>query len=307
MMGRRPRVAFVSTGGAAKGLAHLGVLRAAEELGIHFDMFVGSSAGAVVSSFYGQGVALDRLVDSFRPPWRRRFSGPHLLGRTFLGAPRLSDLWRPGYLASGLFSIVPFERYLREKLPQNDFRQIEKPIYVIATDLDSTERVVFGRGYVDDVPISQAVAASCCVPVLFRPYAIRDRYYIDGETKKTFSADIAIEQAADIIVISTVYTPLVRPASERSIAHYGMRAVVSQSINLALHEKSIRGLDLYKRLYPNVEIILIEPPIAHLGFLNSLRARDFLERGYREAFKQLAAAKSRGLFEVQKHLRAVPA
>ncbi len=305
MSGRKPKVAFVATGGAAKGLAHLGVLRAAEELGLHFDLYVGSSAGALVSAFYGQGVALDRMVDSFRPPWRRRFAGPHLVGRRFVGPPSIGDLARPGYVLSGLFSIDPLETYLREKLPQNDFRRVEKPVYVIATDLDSTERVVFGRGYVEDVPMSQAVSASCCVPLLFRPYAIRGRYYIDGETKKTFSADIAIEQAADVIVISNVYTPEVLQPGQRSIAHRGARAVFNQVLNLVLHEKSLRGLDLYKRLHPNVEIVLIESEIGHLGFLNRFRARSFIERGYRQALKQIGEAKARGVFAERQHLRVV--
>lgn len=288
-------------------MAHLGVLRAAEELGIHFDMFVGSSAGALVSAFYGQGIALDRMVDSFRPFWRRRFPGPHLVGRTFAGLPALRDFRNPGYVISGLFSIDPLERYLYHRLPQNDFRRVERPTFIIATDLDSTERVVFGRGYVEDVPISEAVSASCCVPLLFRPYPIRGRYYIDGETKKTFSADIAIEQSADVIVISNVYTPQIRQPGDPSIAHEGARAVLSQALNLVLHEKSLRGLDLYKRLYPDVEIIVVEPAVGHLGFLNRFRARDFLERGYREALKQLAAAKARGTFQGARHLRAVNA
>ncbi|MEK6607113.1 MAG: patatin-like phospholipase family protein [Myxococcota bacterium] len=305
--GKRPKVAFVATGGAAKGLAHLGVLRAAEELGLRFDMFVGSSSGALVSAFYGQGVALDRLVDSFRSPWKRRFAGPHLVGRTFAGAPRLADFANPGYLASGLFSIDPLERYLRERLPQNDFRKIDRSIYVVGIDLDSTDRVVFGRGYVEDVPVSQAVAASCCVPLLFRPYPINGRYYVDGETKKTFSADIAIEQAADVLVISNVYTPQIRKPGRKSIAFEGMRSVWNQTLNLVLHEKSLRGLDLYKKLYPEVQIVLIEPNIGHLGFLNRFRAREFVERGYREALKQLSAAQARGTFSEVRRLRAVGA
>jgi len=290
--GHRPRVAFVATGGAAKGLAHLGVLLAAEELGVDFDLYVGSSAGAILCAFVGQGLPLDRLVDWFRPPWRRRYDEPALSPLRLLGVPRG---WPSlGYLASGVLSIDPLERYLRQQLPCNEFANVERDLYVVATDLDSGERAVFGRGHVDDVPISRAVAASCCVPLLFRPFRIGDRFYIDGETKKTFSADVAISRGADVVVISNVYHPgLPRPGGA-SLAYRGARAVVGQALNLALHEKTARGLDLSRHTHPDTEIIVIEPDVGHLSFLNHLNARAFIQRGYREALARIREAQRRG-------------
>ena len=85
------KVAFVGSGGAARGLAHLGVLKACEEIGIVPTIFVGTSAGALVASTYGQDIPLDVLLDAYRLPWRRRHQGPRLYMSTFLGAPRLED------------------------------------------------------------------------------------------------------------------------------------------------------------------------------------------------------------------------
>src|SRR5262252_7140127 len=101
----RLKVAFVGSGGAARGLAHLGVLKACEELGIEPDIFVGASAGALVSATYGQDIPLDVMLDGYRLPWRRRHTGPRLHVTTFLGLPKLRDLMDPGYFTSGLFSI----------------------------------------------------------------------------------------------------------------------------------------------------------------------------------------------------------
>ena len=98
-------MAFVGSGGAARGLAHLGVLKACEELDISPDVFVGASAGALVAATYGQGLSLDVLLDGYRLPWKRRHHGPRLHASTFLGAPTLRDLFDPGYLASGVFSL----------------------------------------------------------------------------------------------------------------------------------------------------------------------------------------------------------
>jgi len=80
----RLKIAFVGSGGAARGLAHLGVLKACEELGVHPEIYVGASAGALVSATYGQDIPLDVLLDGYRLPWRRRHSGPRLHVSTFL-------------------------------------------------------------------------------------------------------------------------------------------------------------------------------------------------------------------------------
>ena len=170
-----PKVAFIGSGGGAKGVAHIGVLRAMQELGIEADVCVGASAGAIAGAFYTQGFASDQLVDWFRPFWQRGTAGPPLKGRYFLGGPNQEQRQHLGHLLSGFSSIDRFERFVADTLPTNDFRDLDKRLLVTATDIDGRGRVVFGPGYREEVPISQAVAASCCVPVLFRPYKIDDR------------------------------------------------------------------------------------------------------------------------------------
>src|SRR5262245_38711360 len=118
----KPKVAFVGTGGAARGIANLGVLKACEELGIVPEIFVGAGTAAILAATYGQGIALDVLLDAYRLPWKRRHEGPRFYAREFLGAPRFADLFDPGYLLSGVFSIDRLERHLREYLPINDFK-----------------------------------------------------------------------------------------------------------------------------------------------------------------------------------------
>src|SRR3954464_12450849 len=108
----RLKVAFVGSGGAARGLAQRGGLKACEELGIVPEIFVGASAGALVGATYGQDIPLDVLLDGYRLPWRRRHRGPRLHLNTFMGLPRLREMFDPGYLFSGMFSLDRLERYL---------------------------------------------------------------------------------------------------------------------------------------------------------------------------------------------------
>jgi len=298
MLKPKPKVAFVGTGGAARGIAHLGVLRACEELGIVPEIFVGASAGAIVAATYGQGIPLDVLLDAYRLPWKRRHTGPRFVASKFFGRPRLRDLFDPGYLFSGVFSLDKLERYLREHLPINDFRRIEKHVIVTAVDVDRAERVLFGRGYDVETPISQAVAASCCVPGLFRPYRVRDRYLIDGEIARTLSADTALEAGAEVVIISNVYRPANASGQPRSLARRGPLQVVNQTLNIMLTEKERRGVDLYARVHPRTAFIDIAPDIGTFGYLNRFAARSLVMRGYRAALRALADAKERGLFNV---------
>jgi NTE family protein len=291
----RLKVAFVGSGGAARGLSHLGVLKACEELGIEPGIFVGASAGALVGATYGQDIPLDVLLDGYRLPWRRRHDGPRLHIKNFLGAPRLRDLLDPGYLVSGLFSLDKLERYLAKLLPINDFRQLPKRVFITAVDVDTGKRVVFGPGYEDAVPISQAVAASCAVPGVFRPFKIDGRYFIDGEIARTLSADVAIAAGANVLIISNVYRPEDRAPSKLSNARRGPQAVLRQSINVLMAEKERRGVELLSKLHPNVTLLDVAPDIGEFSYLNRFAARPLVTRGYRHGLRVLTAAKERGV------------
>lgn len=301
----RPRVAFVGSGGATKGIAHVGVLKAMEELGLEADVFVGASTGAIAGAFASQGVRADEMIDWMRPFWRRQEPSTALRSRYLLGAPNAEQWKSAGYLTSGLFSIDRFERFLSERLPVNDFRSLPRPLLVTATDVDGRGRVVFGKGHLDEVPVSQAVAASSCMPLLFRPYRIGDRYYMDGELVRTLSIDLAVEAGADVVIVSNVYRPHLTRPGEEPLVKGGAAAIFRQAANVMLSEKEKRGIDLIHRLYPHLTILNISPDLGKMSFLDVRNARQLLTRGYREAIRVLAAAKQRGVFELRSNLRAV--
>lgn len=300
----RPRVALIGTGGAAKGIAHLGVLKALEEIGVEADVVIGASTGAICGAFYAQGVPADQMVDWLRPFWRRQ-DRDGLKGRHFLGLPNGEQWRRPGYLGSGLLSIDRFERFLRDRFPVNDFARLGKTLLVTATDVDGRGRVVFGKGYLEDVPVSQAVAASSCVPGLFRPYRIGERYFVDGEIVRTLSMDLAVDADADVVIISNVYRPHVTRTGQRTLAHRGAAPVLRQALNIVLAEKEKRGIDLVHRLYPHVTVLNVSADLGTFPFVDRRSARQLLTRGYREALRVLAKAKQRGVFDYRSNVRAV--
>lgn len=276
-----------------------------QELGIEADICVGASAGAIAGAFYTQGYSPSEMLDWFRPFWQRGLEKPPLKARYFLGLPNEEQRRSWGYLTSGLLSIDRFERFVAEQLPTDDFRDLDKHLLVTAADIDGRGRVVFGRGYREDVPISRAVAASSCVPVLFRPHRIGDRFYIDGEVVRTLSIDLAVEAGADVVVVSNVYRPYVARAGSPSLVYQGGLAVGRQSLNIILNEKEKRGIDLIHKMYPQVQVLVVSPDLGRLSFTSRMQARTMLRRGYRDALRILAKAKRRGVFDVAPNVRSI--
>lgn len=290
---RPEEVAFIGSGGAIKGVAHLGVLRALEAVGVRPGIFVGASAGALVNALYAQGFSVDTMLswlDTSGSDDRNILKLKH-----FLGLPSPRSWLSPGYITSGLLSLERFERFLAKTLPVNDFAALEHPLLVTAADIDGRGRAVFGRGYIEHVTISQAVAASCCVPLLFRPFEIGGRYYIDGEVVRTLSLDLAVEAGAKVVIISNVYRAHVPRRRERSLAFRGAAAVGRQSLNMMLSEKEKRGLDLLHRLYPDVVFINVSADLGQFPFLGKQSVSDMVRRGYREALRVLRSAERNGL------------
>lgn len=302
---QRPKVAFVGSGGATKGLAHIGAWRAIEELGIDVDIFVGTSAGAIASACFSQGLSSDEVVDWFRVPWKRRGKDFALRGRHFLGLPTLRQAVDPGWLTSGLFSIDPLERFLARRLPVNDFRDVDRTVLVTAADVDGRGRVVFGKGHREDVSISQAVAASSSVPLLYRPYRIGGRYYMDGEVVRTLSIDLAIAAGADVVIVSNVYRPHVTRPGRPSLAHSGPLAMGRQALNVILSQKEERGIELIHQLHPRVTILNVSADLGRFSFTSRRNARRLLMRGYRESLRVLATAKRRRVFDYRPNVHTI--
>src|SRR5215510_15570338 len=154
----RPRIGLTLSGGAARGIAHVGVLRALEENNIPIDAIAGASAGALIGGCYATGLSiegLDQLAGTFR--WRH--------------TARLS------FSRLGLQSNARMEKFLRKHLPVTRFEDLKIPFAAMVTDLLKGELIVFrDRG---DLPF--AIRASCCIPFFMAP--IEDdqgRLLIDG-------------------------------------------------------------------------------------------------------------------------------
>ncbi len=300
------KIALVLAGGGITGAVYeIGALRAIDDLLVDrtvndFDIYVGTSAGAVVAAGLANCLSPETMLRAFdgshpeirtlerwhifrlnnREFLRRALDLPRVLAGAWshyvrhLDDMTLIDLvWSLAEaLPSGMYDSLALERYVRRLLSgpglSNDFENLARNLYIIATDLDTGERLVFGRGERSDVPISQAVAASSAVPLLYKPVRIGENDCVDGGLRGNASLDLAIEQGAKLVICINPMVPYDNRDREcipffgpdgGYLSEKGMQFIASQMMRIQMHAGLHYHVKHLRRQHPDVDIILIEP------------------------------------------------
>ena len=176
---------------------------------------------------------------------------------------------------AGLYSARGIESYMAEVFSDehrsDDFRQVQRELYITATDIDTTDRIVFGETGWDDVPVSLAVRASTALPVVYEPVEVKGRQLIDGGIRSTTNIDIAVEHGAKFIVVINPLVPYINDFSSeiptafgppsRRITDMGALGVANQVFRMMAHDRLHRAVRQWEKIYPGVDIILIEPEL----------------------------------------------
>jgi NTE family protein len=260
---RRPsKTALVLGGGGfTGGVYEIGALRALDLLAVdrtvnQFDVYVGTSAGALIAALAANGVTPEQMMrvvndqvakpfsdvslDSLLRPNYREFLSKglrlplHLVGlvrEVGRALPSLSTmdlaLALADLLPSGLYSGSGIEDYVRSALSDpdrtDDFRELACELYLAATDLDTCERIVLGGAGWEDVPISAAVRASAALPMVYQPTKLKDRELVDGGIVSTTNLDIAVEAGAKLIVVVNPLVPYVNDFTKEIPTLFGTR------------------------------------------------------------------------------------
>ena len=296
---RKTRSALVLAGGGLAGCMYeVGALCAIDEMLIghsvnDFDIYVGTSAGSMVGSLIANGFSAQEAMQVIqnRHPDIENFGVSDVFYANYDGLLRrfgklptvlfnigrellqfrdsaFSDVvWELGQLLpTGIYNGLSVERFLQRVLTENgysnQFDRLAKELYIVATELDSGARAVFGRNYITGVPISQAVAASSAVPVLFRPFQIGNKDYVDGSLHGAASLDLAIEAGAELIVCINPLVPLdaerLHPG-DRYIRKHGLHTVINQTVRTLMNSSLRYHVKHLRAKYPEVDIILIQP------------------------------------------------
>jgi predicted acylesterase/phospholipase RssA len=339
---RSPKRALVlAGGGVVGGMYEVGALAAMDETlpgfrGNDFDLYVGSSAGAVVAALMAIAVRpldLYAILDEERDdPLNFHRGSVYHKGSFGIAARNFAKLvWAVGKKAitkyqlewpdilarsgddmpAGFFSLNPLEAYVREAFAakglSNSFRDCPRPLLVPAIDLDRAERVVFGAGMFLDLPISQAIAASAAIPGFFEPYRIAGRDYIDGDVGHTGHVDLAVERGASVVVVLNPAVPIrVGAPDDSEVRHRGMYAIMEQAGHITSIKLLELGLSELRLRFPDVEVHVIQPdPVPSplrgpvMGFEASRAALRFGYSSVREWLGTSDAALLRRRFAIQ--------
>lgn len=270
------KVAFLATGGGGRGIAHAGVIKACEKLGIKFDILIGASAGAIAVVYYNQHKSVDKIIDHFRPKKKRNYKFEQFDWKRLLSFKNFFHR----SMKSGVFDLSGGEEWFSKTLEINDFDKLDTPLYISATNLDTNSGVLFGPGMEPKISISQAIVASCCLPLLFRPVKIGDHYYVDGEIKRPMSIQSAVDFGADVVIVSDMYAPCVS-----NIGTSNMLNIAGQIANMMLEDKSYRGIQFCKVRYPDKKIVLISPATGDLSIFNTSSYDRLVNAGYNATIK----------------------
>ena len=238
-----PRVALALSGGGARGLAHIGILQRFEEMGYPLGSVTGTSAGALVGALYASGFSGREIEDLFsrldltraflEPLWRN--PGETLGEQEDRNATFLSIERQNGHisLAQGLRSGVEVQHTLQGLLARGayfsggDFDKLQRPLRVLATNLETGQGRVFGRG-----DLVEAVRASMSIPGGFRPVVIEGQQYVDGalvENLPVFTAKEAFHP--DLVIGVDISAPLEHRPSTNILS------VAARSLDLVVERR----------------------------------------------------------------------
>jgi NTE family protein len=293
-------------GGFTGGVYEIGALRALDLLAVNstvnnFDVYVGTSAGSFVAGMLANGITPDEMMqvlNSRVPSELQDLDLDKVLKPNYLGfltkaaalplrtAELVKSLVRIGEMSAmdvgvglaealptGLYSGSGIADYVEGVLSEggrvNDFRILERELYLTATDLDTCERIVFGEDGWEDVPISKAIQCSTCLPVVYKPVELKGRQMVDGGIRSTTNVDIAVEKGAKFIVVVNPIVPFVNDFEKtiptvfgrrvRRVSDMGLPAIANQTFRLIAHQRLHQAVEQWKERYPGVDIVLVEP------------------------------------------------
>lgn len=256
----RPRIALVLSGGGARGLAHIGVLKVLNEEKVPIDLIVGTSVGALIGALYASGQPVDKIEKM-----GEEINWNDLTNVTDSNIVKL-------LIAERLLSTEKIEEYLNKKIGRKNFNELQIPFACIATDIITGERVIFRDG-----EVARAARASATIPGIFDPVEYRHRFLIDGGLYANIPTDVAKLLGADIIITVDVTSDF----SKHNLSNVFM--ILTQSIYI-----QGRLLDEERR---KLSDFTIKPKIDDISVVDLGRSKECINAGILEARKSIQELK----------------
>lgn len=243
------KIGLALGGGAARGFAHIGVIKALESQGIIPDIIIGTSAGSVVGALYAagnNGFELQKLA--------------HRLDQS-----KISDWALPD---RGILKGEALQQFINDVVAQRPLEGLKKPFAAVATDLQSGESVIFRTGNT-----GMAVRASSTVPGVFQPVSINGREYVDGGLSSLVPVAGARQMGADVVIAVDIGA---RPDNRN----------VRGTLDILLQTVTIMGRNLASHELKDADIV-IRPQVGSVGATDFQARHDAILEGEKAAMGAL--------------------
>ncbi len=285
---KHPKIGLVLSGGGAKGMAHIGILKALEEAGITPDFITGTSMGSIMGGLYASGYSADEIkAIALSADWDQLLTNKLKQNEVvyeekdyynrYINEINLNGLnpELPKGLIEGQKLSMLLTKLTRPVMNIKDFSKLPIPFACIAADIENGDRVVLNKG-----SLARSMRASMAIPSVFTPVLINDRLLVDGGLVHNFPAEELIEMGADYIIGVFVGTNLLKKEEIGSpVSVLTQSAFILGSFD---NDKQRTLIDL-----------LIEPDLTGLSSGDFHKAAEIIEAGeragriYLEQFKAL--------------------
>jgi NTE family protein len=205
---KKPKIGLVLSGGGAKGLAHIGVLKVIDSLGIKIDYVGGTSMGAIVGGLYASGYTGQQLDSIFRTLNIEDLIQDNTPRKSKLLLNKRNDdiyalslpfknfkLETPNALSKGFYNYNFLSKLTYHVRNIRDFKKLPIPFFCMATDIETGEEIILNKGI-----FPQALVASSSVPSVFYPIEIEGKLLLDGGVTNNYPIEILRDQGADFII-----------------------------------------------------------------------------------------------------------
>ncbi|TCZ75198.1 hypothetical protein E0485_18825 [Paenibacillus albiflavus] len=263
------RIGIALGGGGIAGCAHLGIIKALEEYGIEFHCLTGTSSGGLIAALYACGYTTDQIICMVPELSKKYFDYDY---RSIFSKLLWNDQRSPSIIKG-----KKLRDFLGNKIKDRSFKDLERPVALVAADLKTAKKVVFtskpltleSNDYeeISDISVVDAILASCSIPSIFPPVAIGEKLLVDGGLIDNCPSEYAKALGADKIIAVDLCTEGRNRSSLNSLISIVNRAV---SIFLAYQAKTLH----------NHTNILLCPDVSHIGSLAFNKTAECIEIGY---------------------------
>ncbi len=267
----RKKIGLALSGGAARGLAHVGVIEVLHKEGIPIDMIAGTSAGAVMGAIYAWNKDTNKMKEyALDTKWKK-----------------LAPLIDPSFPRTGFIKGRKIKNLLSTFIGGNiKFSDLKIPFACVATDINTGEEMVINSG-----SVPEALRASISIPGIFTVVKHEGRYLVDGGLTTPVPVELVRQMGADFVIAVNVNPDVVGRMSNTNLRRVESRKepnifqVMMQSIYITTYSLARNSLE-------NADIV-IEPSVAHIGAGDFQKAREFIDLGTQAAKNAIPEIKER--------------